>query len=43
MESKDGTGGFNSGTADIKAQLAMEVGGAIVGGLLSSLLSQRPR
>lgn len=43
IEQEDGTGGFNSGTADIKAQLAMEVGGAIVGGLLSSLLSQRPR
>jgi predicted lipid-binding transport protein (Tim44 family) len=43
IEQEDGGGGFDSGTADIKAQLAMEVGGAIVGGLLSSLLSQRPR
>jgi hypothetical protein len=43
IEQEDGTGAFNGGTADIKAQLAMQVGGAIVGGLLSSLLSQRPR
>jgi predicted lipid-binding transport protein (Tim44 family) len=43
IEQEDGTGAFIGGASDIKAQLALEVGGAIVGGLLSSLLSQRPR
>jgi predicted lipid-binding transport protein (Tim44 family) len=43
IEQEDGSQVFDGGAADIKAQLAMEVGGAIVGGLLSSLLSQRQR
>jgi predicted lipid-binding transport protein (Tim44 family) len=42
IEQEDGTGLFEGGS-DLKAQLAMQVGGAIVGGLLSSLLSERPR
>jgi predicted lipid-binding transport protein (Tim44 family) len=43
IEQEDGMGAFAGGASDLKAQLALEVGGAIVGGLLSSLLSQRPR
>jgi predicted lipid-binding transport protein (Tim44 family) len=42
IEQEDALDIFN-GSSDIKTQLAMEVGGAIVGGLLSSLLSQKPR
>jgi predicted lipid-binding transport protein (Tim44 family) len=43
IEQEDGNGAFVGAAADIKAQLAMQVGGAIVGGLLSSLLAQKPR
>jgi hypothetical protein len=43
IEQEDGNGTFIGAAADLKAQLAMQVGGAVVGGLLSSLLSQKPR
>jgi hypothetical protein len=41
IEQESGAGATGDGAADIKTQLAMEVGGAIVGSLLSSLLSRK--
>jgi len=41
IEQEDDTGISDDGYTDIKAQLASQVGGAIVGGLLASLFSNR--
>jgi len=44
IEQEDGTGSAdNNVAADLKTQLALQVGGAVIGGLLSSLLSDRNR
>lgn len=42
IDQEDGAGACG-GAVDVTAQRAFEVGGAIVGGLMSSLLSQKPR
>ncbi|HUE10543.1 MAG TPA: TIM44-like domain-containing protein [Steroidobacteraceae bacterium] len=44
IEQEDGMGSAdNNVAADLKTQLALQVGGAVIGGLLSSLLSDRNR